>query len=170
MNEEWRDIGKAPGYQVSDLGRVRSVDRVVDTGPYPMQFAGKVLSSRRVGKYPLYRLGKAGYAHGHILVLEAFVGPRPTARHEGAHWDGDKQNNRRDNLRWATPEENAEDNRRLGVLKGALNPRAKLSGADVLAMRARRLLGETCAAIARDFPVNKQAVHKIVSGQRWAHV
>ncbi len=49
----------------------------------------------------------------HILVLEAFVGPRPLGL-EGCHDDGDPANNRLTNLRWDTPSSNAVDRVRHG--------------------------------------------------------
>lgn len=46
------------------------------------------------------------------IVLIATIGPRPTPGHECCHWDGDPTNNRLDNLRWGTPEENQADSKR----------------------------------------------------------
>ena len=46
------------------------------------------------------------------LVLEAFEGPRPTRKHEACHFDGDKWNNRRDNLYWGTKSQNNLDRTR----------------------------------------------------------
>lgn len=43
----------------------------------------------------------------HILVAEAFLGPRPGGMEECRHLDGDKLNNRADNLRWGTRPGNA---------------------------------------------------------------
>jgi hypothetical protein len=45
----------------------------------------------------------------HDLVLSAFVGPRPTHEHEACHRNGERADNRLDNLRWGTVQENAEE-------------------------------------------------------------
>ena len=49
-----------------------------------------------------------------MLVLTAFTGPRPSARHQGCHNDGNPQHNARSNLRWDTPSSNALDAVRHG--------------------------------------------------------
>jgi hypothetical protein len=49
----------------------------------------------------------------HILVLEAFVGPRPAGMY-GLHWDDDPCNNHISNLRWDTPSANTFDKIRNG--------------------------------------------------------
>ena len=45
----------------------------------------------------------------HRLVAETFIGKRPTPQHEVRHLDGDRSNNRVENLAWGTPKENAAD-------------------------------------------------------------
>jgi hypothetical protein len=59
------------------------------------------------------KLGKNNSRLVHILVLEAFVGPRPDGAY-GLHWDDDPSNNRVENLRWGTPSENMYDKVRNG--------------------------------------------------------
>jgi hypothetical protein len=51
----------------------------------------------------------------HQLVLEAFVGARPTPKHESRHLDGDSSNNRPGNLEWSTHAENNRDRVRHGT-------------------------------------------------------
>lgn len=48
----------------------------------------------------------------HVLVLEAFDGPRPFAGAEGRHLDDDKLNNNHSNLVWGTKSENNLDRER----------------------------------------------------------
>lgn len=119
--EEWRPIGGFEGYyEVSDHGRVRSLDRVLT---YPdghlHRLKGRVLSPAPL---PL-----SGHLHlnlktqhkrrapvaVHALVLETFVGPRPPGL-ESLHWDGDPTNNKVTNLRWGTRSENMQDMVRHG--------------------------------------------------------
>lgn len=56
--------------------------------------------------------GKRHHLYVHRLLLLAHVGPAPTARHQAAHWNNNRADNRLENLRWATRRENAADKRR----------------------------------------------------------
>ncbi len=58
--------------------------------------------------------GRMRNRYVHELVLLAFVGPRPSADHEALHGDANRANNRIDNLRWGTVQENADDRERHG--------------------------------------------------------
>jgi hypothetical protein len=118
MQEIWRSIAGRPGYEVSDLGRVRSLDRVVTKmqrgRPVQHRLRGRVLRQGRTrGGYLTVSLAGRS-VHVHRLVLEAFVGPCPAGR-QAAHRDGNKLNNSVGNLRWATPRENNADKLRHGT-------------------------------------------------------
>jgi HNH endonuclease/NUMOD4 motif len=131
MEENWRPIPGHAGYEVSDLGRVRSIDRVVTKTQ-----GGRAVQVRRKGRvlrpyvsgsgYLILRLGSdSGLAYVHQLVLLAFVGPRP-AGCQAAHDDGNRLNNVVANLRWATASENNIDKRRHGTSSlGARKSRCK---------------------------------------------
>lgn len=103
--ENWRAIPGYVGlYEVSDLGRVRSIDRVL-----PRRWRGRLLapismpSGYRVAT--LWRDGKQRTWLVHRLVLLAFVGESP-AGHEALHLNGDNSNNALGNLAWGTHSEN----------------------------------------------------------------
>ena len=117
--EVWKAIeGFEDSYEVSDQGRVRSKDRIIG-GPHgDRRWKGKLLSPPVSGPgYRMATLRRRGSVRNvtvHTLVLEAFVGPRP----EGLvcrHLDGDPLNNRLENLRWGTPEENSQDSIQHGT-------------------------------------------------------
>lgn len=120
-HEEWRAVVGAEHYlQVSSLGRVRSRPKPDTLGRV---VPGKVLSPHRCGRYWRVRLRtnhKTTEYTVHILVLEAFAGPRPAWMH-GCHNDGNTANNTLGNLRWDTPSENARDAIRHGTAAGAKN-------------------------------------------------
>lgn len=113
--ENWRPIPGYEGlYEVSDHGRVRSVDRVVQTKVGPQRWKGKVLSPiTKPSGYYFVALGKKRRAYVHHLVLEAFRGPRPEG-HYGCHLDDNPVNNKVDNLVWGTPSDNSYDKVRNG--------------------------------------------------------
>lgn len=117
-NERWLPVPGYPGYEVSDHGRVRSLDRKAPSRwGTPQTLTGRVLSQALVGgsgpngRYRgcvLYRDGKPTRKTVHVLVLETFVGPRPAGMN-GCHRDDDPTNNRLDNLCWGTQRQNVRD-------------------------------------------------------------
>lgn len=118
MTERWMAIPGYDYYEVSDHGRVRSLDRVgVSRWGTPRQMKGRVLKQIPQGRYLVVALYQAGQQPGnhlvHRLVLSAFVGPCPSG-HEALHYDDDGNNNRLENLRWGTRSENAHDCLRNG--------------------------------------------------------
>lgn len=119
--EQWRPVvGYEGHYEVSDHGRVRSLDRFVDTASGRRQYvAGRVIqpwTANRGGHtaVKLSRFGQKRAALMHVLVLEAFVGPRPTGM-DGCHNDGNPRNNHLSNLRWANRSGNMYDAVRHGT-------------------------------------------------------
>lgn len=103
MCEVWKDINNYEGmYQVSNKGRVRSLDRFADNGVF---YKGKMLKPyiKNTG-YVEYRLSKNSKHKaitGHRLVAEAFIfngGNLPCIN----HIDENKSNNNADNLEWCT--------------------------------------------------------------------
>jgi len=127
--ERWRDVlGYQGWYQVSDTGRVRSEDRVIQRRDGVVRFVqGQLLtpfpySGKANRRYLCVRLIRDGVRETrpvHQLVLEAFVGPRPDNT-LGCHWDDDHENNDLSNLRWCTPLANAHDRARNCRLRRAL--------------------------------------------------
>lgn len=112
-SEHWRPVVGYEGiYEVSDQGRVKSLDRTVETSLGLRKYRGRVLTSgtNRHG-YPLVALADTGIVRSkkvHRLVLEAFVGLCPEGM-EACHGNGVRSDNRLDNLRWDTRRENHLD-------------------------------------------------------------
>lgn len=99
MQEIWKDIKGYEGiYQVSNLGRVRSLDRIVNNRSYKGRI--KVPSNskgyKRVGL--LYKRN-VNYYSIHRLVAQAFI-PNPNNYEIVNHKDENRGNNRVDNLEW----------------------------------------------------------------------
>jgi hypothetical protein len=111
--EQWRDVVGYEGlYQVSDQGRVRSVDRYVTSILRTSLLKGKIrkLKTHKDGysEIDLYKGGVRRTFLVHGLMMIAFVGPRPEGM-QVLHIDSDPTNNTVDNLRWGTPKENVRD-------------------------------------------------------------
>lgn len=107
--EEWKDIKGYEGkYQVSNLGRVRSLDREYNNHGTMVPIKGKVLSFNNCRGYSLVTLckdSKCYKAKVHRLVAEAFI-PNPDNKPCIDHINIDRADNRVENLRWCTGEEN----------------------------------------------------------------
>mgnify|MGYP000296532945 CR=1 FL=1 len=114
--EQWKAIPWYEGlYEVSDAGRVRSVERYVRQGGgagYLRHYPSTVRSLHTdPNGYMRVTLKRNGGSYNHLvhhLVLEAFVGPRP-ARKECRHLNGQRGDNRLANLQWGTSSENSHD-------------------------------------------------------------
>lgn len=113
MPEVWKPVaGLENSYEVSDYGRVRSLDRKDGIG---RSIRGVILRQQPHPKtghmqVALCRGSRANAttAKVHQLVLAAFVGPRP-GNLMGCHNDGNPANNHVDNLRWGTAQSNSAD-------------------------------------------------------------
>lgn len=123
--ERWLPVPGYEGYyDVSDLGRVRSLDRVVPHGRGAVKrLRGRLLKPRfdSDGRQvvTLYGDGKRLTVRVYVLVLEAFVGPRPPG-FDCCHYDGDESNDRLSNLRWDTRSANRLDSVRHGTHQGVV--------------------------------------------------
>jgi DNA invertase Pin-like site-specific DNA recombinase len=172
--EQWLPVvGYEAFYEVSNLGRVRSV------GTGQGRRTGKILNQWRSGHgYMLVDLQvdlKAKSKLAHCLVAEAFLGPRPE-KHDVDHIDGDRTNNVLLNLRYLTRSGNIlARNERLrefglrvtGDQTGESNPSSKLTEKQVEHIRALGAQGVIHERIAGIFGVRRETVGKILRNERW---
>lgn len=97
----WADVpGYAGRYAISSQGEIRRQDGSVNRG---------WKNDNGYMRCDLYIDGHREVRYVHELVLLAFVGPRPGYDYHACHNDGNRKNNRLDNLRWDTVEANAND-------------------------------------------------------------
>lgn len=159
-NEEWRPaVGYEGRYSVSSLGRVRSEPRaIVEKTGITRRLSGRLLSTKaNRGGYLCFAFcvdGKKTAARVHTVVAQAFLGPKPSAKHEVAHFDGNPKNNQASNLRWDTRAGNFADKLAHGTHnRGERHPNARLTNADVAAIRESRMSPSEAAhlyGISRD--------------------
>lgn len=140
--------------------------------------------SRLSGRFLKPNLGKSGYLRVWLLgedgkqhnfylhqLVALVVHGRPKlgltlVRHTG----GNKLNIVSSNLAWGTPQQNSDDQTRLGEARyprGEQHRSAMLTEAAVIEMRRRRALGEDCRTLARDFNMSYDTAYAAVTRKTW---
>lgn len=149
----WRPILGFPGYDVSDTGEIRNARTLA---PLALQSSdsGYLKARVRVG-------GRLRSLLAHRAVLFAFRGPPPTrARRFAAHCNGDKLDNRLENLAWKTRRENEADKLEHGTAPRAFTGR-KLADDEVDAIRREVAAGRSFSAVARERGLHRYSVSRI---------
>lgn len=166
--EEWRP---APGfggrYSVSSLGRIRRdlTGRILK--PWTNSRGYRVIGLPWDGNKRRWRSHKVA-----VLVAESFLGSRPP-KMQVNHIDGVKTNNHLENLEWVTPSRNIQHSwgsglrDGTGAAKGMRHGSAKLTNAEVLAIRAAT---DSHCALGRKYGVSDVMIGKIKHRQAWTHL
>lgn len=106
--EVWKAIPEFEGYEASTDGSIRSYRNKF--GPSP-QILRKSLTQRNYHCVTIFK-GARSTRRAHLvhhLVLFAFVGPKPSPTHQCRHLNGNKLDNRLENLAWGSQLENMQD-------------------------------------------------------------
>ena len=171
---EWRQVPNWPEYEVSNLGDIRPVGGRLKRQSIANDYGHLCVVLRR-DKKPTRHLV-------HRLICAAFHGPSPQPGMQVAHGDGVPTNNRPENLRWATNQENADDRKIHGTDPvGSKNPNAKLSEEQVSEIIIRvktlprssggaRIRKGALPALAAEYGVTHSCLKQIMGGTNWAHV
>jgi len=180
--EVWKDIEGYEGYyQVSNKGRVRSLDRKIKTrnrwGKHTRLQKGKILKPAP-DDYGYLGVGLCVDSNSvtkpiHRLVAEAFV-DNPENKPQVNHIDGVKKHNNVDNIEWVTCSENIIHSFKMGMSKpmqGEKCGTSKLKREEVLEIRAAYNLGcFTHKELADAYNVNRRHIGRIVNRKRWKHI
>ena len=127
QKEKWVDIqGYVGFYQISNLGRVKSLSRTYYTYNYLKKEKIKITRKEKYMSYKkdsndymivsLSRNGKTKAFTIHRLVASAFI-PNPDNLPQINHINGIKTDNRVENLEWCTPSYNVEHSFKTGIRK-----------------------------------------------------
>ncbi len=177
LKETWKDIPEYEGYyQVSNLGRVRSLDRVMLRCNNSLKtLEGKLLLSDLMkGGYLQIQLSKNSERKKfliHRLVLLTFIGPCPDGM-EACHNDGNRINNVIYNLRYDTRKNNIIDRERHGnTAKGESHGLSKLIESDVIEIRESYKEGNISQnELARKYNVSRGSIRYVINRKSWKHI
>ena len=175
VQEIWKVIPGFPHYEVSNIGRVRSLARRAPCYPNGVATT-RPIRERILKQHPDQR----GYFRTkvnlksipvHRLVALAFIGPRLDGMTVD-HVNGNKIDNRPENLEYVTREENSRRGHQNGLMRydhvsGAKHPLSKLTDENVKEILTSSLNGEE---LARKFGCTSTVVSRIRSGRIWKHI
>lgn len=151
-------------YEVSNLGQVRSLPR--------KSTSGKVLKAHpdKDGylQVVLSKASKTKTFKVHRLVAATFIGQEPEG-HQVSHKNGKNQDNKAENLEYATPKENCQLKTVHGTqLIGEKHNMARLTAKDVEQLREMRKAGYKYRELAAHFSISIGHVSDILNGRRWS--
>jgi hypothetical protein len=162
------------GYEVSNLGRIRTFRPPAGRGPW--RTVPKILKLHPSGRgylsVALYAGNRATRKQGymHHLVLMAFRGARPSGS-EASHRDGNLQNNCLENLVWERHKENMDRKYAHGTMAcGERQGSAKLTSKQVRNIRHLRREGRGVRELAPLFNVSPATISRICLRQLWLHI
>jgi hypothetical protein len=177
--EIWRDVdGFKDWYQISNYGRVRSLDRLTihkDGGNIYRK--GKYLNpkydSNGYLNIILYKYNKAYRRLLHRLVTLAFL-ENPNELKEVNHKNCNKSDNKLENLEWCSRQQNvrhAVENNLCDCNNGEGNPLSKLKNDDILRMRELRDKEHlSMQKLSRIFNTTESNISSILNRKTWKHI
>lgn len=172
MEEKWVSVfGWEDFYEVSDLGRVRSLKRQGKTLLGIRSYGGNILVPiKHRNGYLVFNLTSSGRREqilAHRVILESFIGECPEKK-EACHNNGDRIDNRLENLRWDTRKENHADKIKHGTWQGGIkNSASKLTEDEV---KGIRLSQKPTKETADEYRTSISNVKRIKSGHGWSHL
>jgi len=180
MEEIWKDIKDYEGYyQISNYGRVRSLDRTVIVirydKDYKINLKGSIMNcSLNISGYPnvsLHKERKRQVARVHRLVAEAFL-DNPNNYETVNHIDSVKTNNRIDNLEWCTASDNRLHARNIfnDTTYGEECNLSKLTEDQVREIRANGRMDMTNEQIGKLYNVSHETIRCVLNGKSWKHI
>ena len=165
--ETWRPVVGFEGrYEVSDIGRVRSLN-------YGRTKGLVVVMKQHLdrGGYACINFSSLNF-RVHSLVMEAFVGPRPE-KHDVNHKNGIKDDNRLENLEYVTESQNTQHSFDLGLQvakRGLDHYKCKFTDQQIMEIHRRANAGESQRVLAQEFGTKQQFVSHVKLGLKRSYL
>lgn len=172
MKEIWKDITGYEGfYQVSNYGKIKSLDRISHQGNFLKGTVGYTYKATNgYIKVTLTKCGKSKHFLAHRIVAESFLDKTDGKTHVN-HIDGNKTNNYFLNLEWCTPLENIRHSIDTGLTnkKGENCWNSILKESDVIEIRSK-IGALTTREISVLFAISIPTVYDIKHRRTWTHI
>lgn len=154
MKEVWADVESTEKlYQVSSLGNIRKSN-------------GVMLKKSNSHGYESVRLtvyGKRKIGSVHRIVASAFVGGFSQLKNEVNHIDGNKANNRKENLEWCSRGHNVQHS----IATGLVNYSKKITIKEAREIRVLSKGGLTNRLIANTYALSEATISEILKNKTW---
>jgi len=160
--EKWKRIEGLPDYEISSHGRVMSYKR--GSGFLLKQ----TLSKRGYVRISFRHNDIQKKIHIHQLVIKHFGPPQPPNT-TCDHLNRIKTDNRIENLRWATKEEQTENSVHAKQI-GETNGCSKLTESQVIEIKLRMKEKVNYSSLAREYNVSPTTIFYIRTGKLWSHL
>ncbi len=144
IQEVWKPIDGFPGYEISNLGKVKSPNKILKTTPNYSGYHLVTLCNSK--KYITPRV--------HRLVAKAFI-PNPNNLPEVNHLDGDKSNNKASNLIWCSSKQNMRHAIETGLIK-----QKRLSLEEIKQIKFEYKNGKTVPELAKKFGISENGISR----------
>ena len=181
MEELWKDINKYVGfYQISNLGRVKSLDRYVSCSDGKTRHIEEKILIQTPDKDGYKRVSLTGEDKRrkpiivHRVLAQHFI-PNPLNKPQVNHEDGVKSNNSLSNLSWCTLSENRQHAYNTGLQNSDSRKGAKCNFStldDTKVLEIKKLLkdGLTQTKIAELYNITASTISYIHRGLTWKHL
>jgi len=175
--ETWKPVRGFENYLVSNLGNVKSIQRVVYYSNGHRALRKERIKKQRTTwngrkEIQLHDDGVSKFFLVHRLVAFAFLGDPPD-KYEVNHKDGNPLNNNLSNLEWVSRSYNNHHSWVIGLKNqdGVKNPSSKLTNEDVIVIK-NLLKGGVLSQvqIAEKFKVSSSLISQIHSRRIWDHI
>lgn len=164
--EIWKDIEGFEGcFQVSNLGRVRSLERIINNRLMKGIIKKTQIQKNRFEYVNLRKAPIVKLCTVHRLVAKAFI-PNPNNLPEVNHKDFNRANNNANNLEWVSGEENRQ-HFLSGIKPGSYHNGAKLTEEEVLHIRKREV---PVAEYAKLYGLSLTNVYHVQQRKTWKHI